>query len=152
MSNNANLKAINEGMPPRTRRAMILLLWMARIFAAGIVVQVFLAGLALFVDLNNWGAHSSFPRYFAFLPFLMVLLSFIARMPLTFRLQSIRLSAIVVAIFMTAVLASKIGFLSALHPVLAIALFMGAMTLARKAAALTKISLPAIPTNIIHEK
>jgi hypothetical protein len=144
MKNNVRFTEKNVNLTPRTRSAIIVLMWMARIFAVGILLQVFLAGLALFVDSGNWAAHSSFPRYFAFLPILMILLSFIARLPVTYRLQSIRLFVLVVAIFMTAILTSKIGFLSALHPVIAIALFMGAMSLAKNAAAQTRTGLPEL--------
>ncbi|QGQ99089.1 hypothetical protein EHS13_31530 [Paenibacillus psychroresistens] len=121
-----------------TRKAMIVLKWMAWVFAAGIILQVFLAGLALFVDTDNWAAHASFPRYFAFLPIFMILLSFIMRLPLTYRVQSIRLFIMVAATFATAILSSKIGYLSALHPVIAVALFMSAMSLARNANLLLK--------------
>jgi hypothetical protein len=135
---NKHIKEKEAGLSPNTRKAIIGLKWMAWVFAAGIILQVFLAGLALFVDSANWAVHSSFPRYFAFLPILMILLSFIMRLPVTYRFQSIRLFIMVAATFATAVLSSKIGFLSALHPVIAVALFMSAMSLARNAAAQTR--------------
>jgi hypothetical protein len=117
---------------------MIALKWLARVFAVCILVQVFLAGLAVFVDEAYWASHSSFVHYFSFLPLVMILLSFIARLPVSFRLQSIRLFGLIIAEFITAVLSSKIGFLSALHPVIALVMFISAMSLAKQTAAHTR--------------
>jgi hypothetical protein len=117
---------------------MIALKWLARVFAVCILVQVFLAGLAVIVDEAYWASHSSFVHYFSFLPLVMILLSFIARLPVSFRLQSIRLFGLIIAEFITAVLSSKIGFLSALHPVIALVMFISAMSLAKQAAEHTR--------------
>jgi hypothetical protein len=130
-----------------SRSAMLVFMWIARIFALGIVVQVFLAGLALFVDSTDWAAHSSFPRYFAFLPILMILLSFITRLPDTYRVKSIQLFAMTILMFLSAILSSKIGFLSALHPVIALAMFWNTMAIALQAAAHTRSK----PTGLVAE-
>jgi hypothetical protein len=122
----------------KSSKAMIALKWLARVFAVCILVQVFLAGLAVFVDEAYWASHSSFVHYFSFLPLVMILLSFIARLPVSFRLQSIRLFGLIIAEFITAVLSSKIGFLSALHPVIALVMFISAMSLAKQTAAHTR--------------
>jgi hypothetical protein len=144
---NARITADNGDFSPGGHRALLVLMWIARIFALGIVVQVFLAGLALFVDTANWAAHSNFPRYFAFLPILMILLSFIARLPVTYRVKSIQLFAMIILMFLTAILSSKIGFLSALHPVIALALFWNTMTVALQAAAHARSK----PTGLVVE-
>jgi hypothetical protein len=125
-------------LPPIARRGMIVLMWLARVFAVCIIVQVFLAGLAIFVDAAHLAGHKSFAHYITFLPIVMIILSFITRLPVTFRLQSIRLFGLIIVEFSTAILSSKIGFLSALHPVIALVLFWYAMSLAKQAAAHTR--------------
>jgi hypothetical protein len=122
----------------KNSKAMIALLWLARVFAVCILLQVFLAGLAVFVDAVYWESHSSFVHFFSFLPIVMILLSFIARLPVSIRMQSIRLFGLIIAEFITAVLSSKIGFLSALHPVIALVMFISAMSLAKQAAEHTR--------------
>jgi hypothetical protein len=118
----------------RKQNANFFLKWVARIFAAAIVVQVFLAGLALFVNSNNWMPHTYFARCFIIFPILMILLSFIARLPVSHRIKSIQLLVMVILMFVTADLSSQIGFLSALHPVIAVAMFWIAMALSKQAA------------------
>jgi hypothetical protein len=128
-------------LPPLAPKAMIVLKWLkwlARVFAVCILVQVFLIGLALFVDTAYLEGHKSFVHFFSILPLVMIVLSFIARLPVTFRMQSIRLLGLIIAEYPTAILASKIGFLSALHPVIALVLFWYAMSLAKQAAAHTR--------------
>jgi hypothetical protein len=139
MKQNGNFAKSGGGgsFSPGAHRAMLVLKWAARIFALIIAVQVFLAGLALFVDSGNWVAHSNFARVFLIIPILMILLAFIARLPITFRVMSIQLVIMVILMFVTADLSKYIGILSALHPVIALAMFWIAMTLSKQAAAHT---------------
>jgi hypothetical protein len=122
-------------LTPGTNRALLVLKWVARIFALLIAVQVFLAGLATFVDSDNWTAHSNFSHIFIVFPIFLILLSFIARLPVTYRMKSIQLFVMVILMFVTAVLSSDIGFLSALHPVIALGMFWSTITLSKQAAA-----------------
>lgn len=93
------------------------------LFTAAVVVQMLLAGLAVFVDPTGWGTHISFARMFALLPVVMFLLSWLTRLPKPLMLRSIGLFAMIIGMFATAVLSSRIGFVSALHPVIALLLF-----------------------------
>lgn len=93
------------------------------LFTAAVVVQMLLAGLAVFVDPAGWGTHISFARMFALLPVVMFLLSWLTRLPKPLMLRSIGLFAMIIGMFATAVLSSRIGFVSALHPVIALMLF-----------------------------
>lgn len=131
----ASSAAAGANMPLRASAAIGVVKWSARIFALVIVVQVFLAGLALFVAADNWAAHANFARYTVVLPVLMIVVSFAARLPAAYRLNSIQLLVMVVLMFVTAILSDKIGFLSALHPVIAAALFWRTMTVAQQAKA-----------------
>lgn len=113
---------------------MLVVLWAARVFALTIAVQVFIAGMALFVN-ADWTAHTVFARSFVILPIVMILVSFIGRLPVTYRLRSIQLLVMVILMFVTAVLSSVVAIISAFHPVIAVAMFWSAMTLAKLAAA-----------------
>jgi hypothetical protein len=129
-------------MNERTKSAAALHVykWMGWIFAAGIVVQVFLAGLALFHDPDTWAAHASLPRFFAFLPLLMLILAIAARLPAEFRGKSLRMFIMVILMFLTAIVTPKIsGILAALHPIIALEMFRIAVLTAHKASAQAKI-------------
>ncbi len=119
-------------------RARMVFKAMAWIFAIGILVQVFLAGLALFWSSAQWASHSGFARLLIIVPILMLVVSFIARLPISLRLRSAGLIGIIILIAVSAKLPSGIGYLSALHPVLAIMLFGGTISIARRTHALTK--------------
>ncbi|QHW33956.1 hypothetical protein GZH47_26265 [Paenibacillus rhizovicinus] len=136
MANQKNLQASPSEMQSSANagKALSILMWTARIFAMTILAQVFIAGLAMFVDSADWVAHTNFARVFIVFPVLIILLSFMARLPVSYRLKGIQLLVMVILMFVTADLSSQIGFLSALHPVIAIGMFWSAMTLARQSA------------------
>lgn len=119
-------------------RARLVLKAMAWIFATCILIQVFLAGLALFWDSAQWASHRGFARLLILFPILMLVVSFIARLPLSLRLRSAGLIGIIILIVVIAKLPSGIGYVSALHPVLAFMLLGVTISIARKTDALTK--------------
>jgi len=112
--------------------ARIALKGLAWIFAISLLIQIGLAGLALFQDSGYWSGHMGFARYIALLPVLMLIVSFIAKMPGSIRTQIAALLGMIVLIFLSAMLASKIGWLSALHPVIATLLFFRTMAVLRQ--------------------
>ncbi|AZU61934.1 DUF6220 domain-containing protein [Neobacillus mesonae] len=111
---------------------------MVRIFAICILIQVFLAGLALFWDAAQWTSHLGFGKLLIIISILILVISFIARLPISFRLRSAGLIGIIILIAVSAKLPHQIGYLSALHPVLALMLFFGTVSLARRTDALKK--------------
>ncbi|MDR9852220.1 DUF6220 domain-containing protein [Paenibacillus sp. VCA1] len=127
----SNLSPLAIGM----RLAYKAMVWL---FAIGIMIQIFLAGLALFWNSAQWASHIGFSRVLIILPVLIFAFSFIAKLPRSLCLHSAGLIALVVLIAVCAKLPSGVGYLSALHPVLAIMLFGQTMNIARKAQALTK--------------
>ncbi|MFB9324572.1 DUF6220 domain-containing protein [Paenibacillus aurantiacus] len=106
------------------RRCFVGCAWL---FAAAIALQVLIAGLALFVDSANWAAHISFARYFGLLPLVMIALAWIGRFPSKTVLKSVGLFGMIIGMFLTAIFSSRIGGLSALHPVIALMLFWSSM-------------------------
>ncbi|WP_276355723.1 DUF6220 domain-containing protein [Cohnella caldifontis] len=121
-------------------RARIVFKLLARIFAVFILIQVFLAGLALFWNSDQWASHAMFSRFLIIPPILMLVASFFARLPVSFRLSSAGLIVLLILMGVFAKLPSDIGYLSALHPVLALMMFFGTVSLARKTDALNNDS------------
>lgn len=111
---------------------------MVWIFAACLLIQVFLAGLALFWNQAQWSSHTGFARVLIIVPILMFVVSFVARLPLSLRLRSAGLIGLVILIAVCANLPSGIGYLSALHPVIAVILLVETMSIARRTRAITK--------------
>ncbi|OOC57580.1 DUF6220 domain-containing protein [Paenibacillus ihbetae] len=118
-----------ESSPFRFARVGFLLL--AWLFSASVALQVFLAGLALFVDSSNWSSHMSFARYFSFLPLLMAVLARTARLPSRLIWRCIGLFGMILGLFLTAIFSSRIGGLAALHPVIALLLFWVSLDIIR---------------------
>ena len=110
------------------RSCFIVLAWL---FAASITVQVFFAGLALFVDSTHWATHISFARYFGFLPLMMAVLAWSGRLSLKTILRCIGLFGMMIGMFLTALFSSQIGGLSALHPIIALMLFWSSTEIIR---------------------
>jgi hypothetical protein len=119
----------NGNLTSLARGSRNVLIWLVRIFALCVVVQVFFAGAAVFTDSDYWTIHSKFPRFFAFLPIIMIVLTFFTKLPVSVRIKCFQLFGMIILMFLTAVLSSKIGILSALHPVIAVILFMRSMSI-----------------------
>ena len=123
---------------PFAAKARLAFKAMVGLFAISILVQVFLAGLALFWDSARWTSHTGFAKILIVESVLILVISFISRMPLSIRMRSAALFVIIVLIAACAKLPSDIGYLSALHPVLAVMLYYGTVSLLRSTGALKK--------------
>lgn len=119
-------------LSPFVVRARLVFKAMVMIFAICILVQVFLAGLALFWNSAEWASHKGFALLTIIVSILNLVLSFIARLPLSLQLRSAVLFGIIILIAVSAKLPSGIGYLSALHPVLALMLFFGTVSLVQR--------------------
>ncbi len=114
------------------RTARFILFLASGLFALGVAVQMFLAGLALFIDSTRWTAHSNFASYIGLIPVLLLLLTFPARMPGKTKVKCILLIVLTIGIFITAMLSGKIGWISAAHPVMALGLFFNSILILRE--------------------
>ena len=101
----------------------------AWIFVAGIVAQVFIAGLAIFDDPSRWEWHRELAVSIAVLPVLMLVLACLAHLPARTRWLTVLAFALVNAQGATAMIG---GLAGAFHPVTALFLFWTALTLTRK--------------------
>lgn len=108
------------------RRAYIVLAWT---LLACILVQVFLAGLGIFVSGEHWASHRTFVHVFELVPVLLFALSFPARL----RGLPRWLPAVVFALIALqyATVAARPSVVAALHPVNAVLLAWAAFRLAR---------------------
>ena len=111
----------------RARRGYLALAWL---FVACVAVQVFLAGLATFVDAARWRWHTGFVHAFELLPLLMLPLAFLARLPAAMRWLTGALFALLWLQYLTANIG---GIAAALHPVNALIIFWVAVHLGQRA-------------------
>ncbi|WP_051353066.1 DUF6220 domain-containing protein [Thalassobacillus devorans] len=109
----------------RTRTRMIqgMFALLAMLFFVCILIQVLLAGAALFVEHSMWETHSTFIHVFEFIPLLLFILSFFSGIPKWLRWQSAGLYIMIVLQYITITIAAPLPYLAVLHPVIALILF-----------------------------
>ncbi|MBY0147332.1 DUF6220 domain-containing protein [Neobacillus niacini] len=93
------------------------------LFLFCILVQVFFAGLAIFVNPVNWTKHTGFIHLFEFIPVLMFVIAFVGKLPRWAIGHSAALFGVIFIMYFTANITSVIPWAAALHPVIAFVLF-----------------------------
>jgi hypothetical protein len=126
--------------------ARVIFVVLASLFAACVVAQVFIAGMAVFVNPLNWRWHTTFIHVFEFLPLLMLIISFVGRLPAAQRWQCAALFLLIVVQYFTANVAASLPFAAALHPVNALLIFWMATWLLSRAWRYTFRTRGASPT------
>lgn len=86
------------------------------------LVQVYIAGMAIFANPVNWGRHVTFVHYFEFLPLLMLLSGWLGRAPKNLLWQSAGLFGLIYLQYFTANFRAISPLVSAIHPVTALLL------------------------------
>ena len=122
------------------RWARWLYLGLAWLFAGCVIVQVFFAGLAIFVDSSRWLWHTSFVHAFELIPFLMLVVAFIARLPATIRWLTVALYGLIFLQYFTANFG---GIAGAFHPVNALLLTWLALNVAGRTRRVIRATAPA---------
>lgn len=118
------------------RAAYALFSWL---FVAGVLVQVFLAGLVVVARRATWENHLGLGHSLAFPLLLMLISMYVGRMPRSVKRMTWVLFAVyVVQADVVIFLRDSIPFASALHPVLALVDFALGWSLARRAWMLLK--------------
>lgn len=102
----------------------------AAIFAVCVGVQVLFAGLAIFADAANWKLHTTFVHLIEAIPLVMLALAFAGKLPAAARWESFGLFFMIILMYFTANVAAVMPVVSALHPVIALAMFALALRLA----------------------
>ncbi|WEG14560.1 DUF6220 domain-containing protein [Pullulanibacillus sp. KACC 23026] len=120
------------------RTVRVLLALFSWLFFICIIIQVFLAGLAIFVSQGQWADHELFVRFFAFLPIIMLILSLLGKTTKGYKWQCFGLFLMIILQYMTAGLSSNLPYISALHPILALILFWRALVTAKESTTMLK--------------
>jgi hypothetical protein len=108
--------------------AYLLISW---VFLICVVVQVFLAGLAIFMNWSYFEWHASFAHFFELLPLVLIGLAFVSRLPRSLRWLPTVAFLLIIVQYATAEMPRS--FLSALHTVSALFIFWCAVNMALKA-------------------
>lgn len=110
------------------RRGYVLF---AGAFVIGVLIQVYLAGMAVFMDPTYWDLHTTFVHILELIPAIMLVLAALGRFLWKMKLLPVGLFALIIVQYATA-----IGFsgsvVAALHPVIALVLFGLAAITTRK--------------------
>lgn len=129
-------RAVGEVQPVRSgtvrlaRVAYLILTW---VLVGCVAYQVFLAGLAVFVSPLNWGRHVFFVHFFELIPWVLLVLGFVGRIPKGggFYAGPIAISFLIGLQYFFA--GAGATALAALHTVNALLIFWTAVSLAQKA-------------------
>ena len=117
------------------RYAFVVLAWA---FVAGVVVQVFFIGLALFVAPDNLELHVGLGWILHLWPILILIAAAVARAGRTRILQATALAVTVFIVPILALLRTDAPVAAALHPVSALLAFWLAIVVAQRATSLLR--------------
>ena len=126
----ASVQAYTGTAPARVRYALRAYQVVAWFTAACVVVQIFVAGMAIFVDPGRWAWHRSIAHGFEIPPLLLIVLAFVARLPARMRWLSV---LPFVQLWLQYATSGIGGMAGAFHPVNALLLFWVLVTLAQRA-------------------
>jgi hypothetical protein len=120
MSSTANVP-VDADATGLVRWSRIAAMVLARLFTLGVVVQVFLVGLAFFQDLDYWDDHKSLGQSLGIIPVLLILAAILGRLPS----RLIGMSVVLLVLWIVQWQLPQIdnGWIAALHPVNAFLLF-----------------------------
>lgn len=118
-----------------SRLAVVVLAWL---FAAGVTIQVFLAGLSLFSSASYWEDHTEFGTRLGVVPVALIVVTLVSRVPL--RLVMMAAALLVLYGVQIALANASAGYVAALHPVNAFVLFGLAMQIGVRTRKLADLS------------
>lgn len=119
--------------PQKGRIGKISFVSLSVLFVLCIIGQVFLAGLAVFVNPGNWPIHEMFVHLFEFIPILMLVMSLVRRLPRWAIWQSAGLFGLIFVMYFTANITPVLPWAAAAHPVIAVLLFWMSITVMKRA-------------------
>ncbi|MGY4688611.1 DUF6220 domain-containing protein [Salibacterium sp. K-3] len=129
---NQESNVTSEPSAPAIRYFRIGFAVLASIFAACIIVQVFFAGMALFMGSVSWGLHISFVPLFMYLPLLVLVFGIVGRLPKKLIWMNLMLVAMVILQYVTVVFSTNLGLLGAFHPIIAFLLLGASLSTAQQ--------------------
>jgi hypothetical protein len=121
-------RAVRVGVSVAARLARLSYAFLSSALAAGVLLQVFFAGMGAFGA--NWSYHVTLAHFLEPLPLLMVPAAFVGRLPWALRLLPV---GIVVLIGAQYALAHAVVPAAALHPVNGFLILLTSLFIARRA-------------------
>ncbi len=95
---------------------------LAVFFAICVLAQIYIAGMAVFIDPTNWSLHTTFVHAFEPMLILLLILAFISRLPRSLKVVPIGLSLLITIQYATAAMYGSL--VAAIHPVNAVVIFL----------------------------
>jgi hypothetical protein len=118
-----------------SRVARITYRWLAWLFVACVLVQFFLAGLAVFAAVPSFELHRTWGYTFGYLLIFMVIAGLVGRMPRAAWAAPLGVMVLFALQSVFVALRTDAPVIAALHPVNAVAIFAAAWWIARSSAA-----------------
>jgi Family of unknown function (DUF6220) len=122
------------------RGARYAYLGLAWLFLAGVVLQVFFIGLALFVGSENFALHRDFGYILQLVPILVLVAALVARAGRTRILQAVSLVAVIVVFPTLPLFRDSVPVIAAFHPIGALLGFWIGIVVVRGASSLLRDS------------
>lgn len=107
----------SDASPARYAYALL-----AGVFAVCVLVQMYVAGMAVFVDPANWRLHTTFVHVFEPMLLLLLAVALLGRLPRVLQLAPVGLFVLVSLQYATAHLFGSL--VAAVHPVNGVAIFL----------------------------
>jgi Family of unknown function (DUF6220) len=121
-------RGVRVGLSVTARLARVFYAFLSSVLAAGVLFQVFFAGMGAFGA--DWSYHVTLAQFLGFLPLLMVPAAFVGRLPWTLRLLPLGLVFLIGAQY---ALAHGVVPAAALHPVNGFLILLTSLFIARRA-------------------
>jgi hypothetical protein len=121
-------KVVRARLSVAARLARIFYTFLSSALAAGVLFQVFFAGMGAFGA--DWSYHVTLAHFLGFLPLLMVPAAFVGRLPWALRLLPLGIMFLIGAQY---ALAQAVVPAAALHPVNGILILLTSLFIARRA-------------------
>ena len=121
-------KVVKVRLPVAARLARVFYAFLSSALAAGVLIQVFFAGMGAFGA--DWSYHVNLAHFLGFLPLLMVPAAFVGRLPWALRLLPLGIVILIGAQF---ALAHAVVPAAALHPVNGFLILLMSLFIARRA-------------------
>ena len=122
---------VEEQVSTRVRWSRYGYLLLAGIFVVCVVVQVFIAGMAVFVDPANWSLHMTFVHVFEFLLIPILVLAFLGQLPRDLKWLPVVFWTLIGLQYATAEGFSA-SLVAAIHPVNALVIFWLSVFMTRR--------------------
>jgi hypothetical protein len=121
-------KVVRVRLPVAARLARVFYIVLSSALAAGVLLQVFFAGMGAFGA--DWSYHVTLAQFLGFLPLLMAPAAFVGRLPWELRLLPLGIVLLVGAQY---ALAHSVVPAAALHPVNGFLILLTSLFIARRA-------------------